>query len=96
MRHRAVARRDSAAGSRAARLAAASVTAGVQQRNRHAKCPSTRVGPRLGTETANGKDTAMFGRLVVIAGLAAGGYLLKKRMDQASSSGATSFVEDTI
>ena len=38
----------------------------------------------------------MFGRLVVIAGLAAGGYLLKKRMDQASSSSATSFVEDTI
>ena len=38
----------------------------------------------------------MFGRLVVIAGLAAGGYLLKKRMDQASSSRATSFVEDTI
>ena len=38
----------------------------------------------------------MFGRLVVIAGLAAGGYMLKKRMDQSSSSGATSFVEDTI
>jgi uncharacterized membrane protein len=38
----------------------------------------------------------MFGRLVVIAGLAAGGYLLKKRMDQTSSSSGTSFVEDTI
>ena len=38
----------------------------------------------------------MFGRLVVIASLAVGGYLLKKRMDQTAASGGTSFVEDTI
>jgi uncharacterized membrane protein len=36
----------------------------------------------------------MLGRLVAIAGLAAGGYMLKKRMDQ--SSKGDSFVEDTI
>ena len=38
----------------------------------------------------------MLGRLVAIAGLAAGGYMLKKKMDQASSSKGGSFVEDTI
>ena len=36
----------------------------------------------------------MLGRLVTIAGLAAGGYMLKKKMDQ--SSKGESFVEDTI
>ena len=38
----------------------------------------------------------MLGRLVAIAGLAAGGYMLKKKMDQSSSSKGASFVEDTI
>ena len=36
----------------------------------------------------------MLGRLVVIAGLAAGGYMFKKRMDR--SGQGTSFVEDTV
>lgn len=42
------------------------------------------------------EDKAMLGRLVAIAGLAAGGYMLKKKMDQSSSSKGDSFVEDTI
>jgi len=42
------------------------------------------------------EDNAMLGRLVAIAGLAAGGYMLKKKMDQASSSKGGSSVEDTI
>ena len=38
----------------------------------------------------------MFGRLVVIAGLAAGGYMLKKKLDRSISSNETCFAEDTI
>ena len=38
----------------------------------------------------------MLGRLVAIAGLAAGGYMLKKKMNQSSSPSGTSFAEDTI
>jgi len=38
----------------------------------------------------------MLGRLIAIAGLAAGGYMLKKKMDQTSSADGSSFVEDTI
>ena len=38
----------------------------------------------------------MLGRLIAIAGLAAGGYMLKKKMDQNTSSDGSSFVEDTI